>query len=103
MQCLKIIYKLNKNTITIQIFFFKIRTVGFVIINVAICLASFAAVKLFPIMLEIIDLHGCMFTLGIGCIIASIFVYFFLKETSNQSIDDVGAEDKIETIPNSRC
>lgn len=73
------------------------------IINVAICLASFAAVKLFPIFLEIIDLHGCMLILGVGCILASIFVYFVLEETTGQSLDDISAEDKIKTVVNSRC
>lgn len=73
------------------------------IINLTVGLSAFATVKLFPILLQIIDLHGCMLFLGVGCILSSAFVYFVLKETSGQSIDDVDTEEKIETETNSKC
>lgn len=58
--------------------------------------ASFLSVKMFPILLEKLDLHGCMMIYGFGCVGATIFVLFFLKETSGQSLDDAGENEIIE-------
>lgn len=64
-------------------------------ICVAINLAAFVVAKLFPILLEIVDLHGCMLILGSGCIVGFFFVLFVMKETSGQSLDNVGEDEKI--------
>lgn len=55
---------------------------------------TFLFVKLFPILLKIIDLHGCLAIFGIGCIIGTIFVFFILEETTGKSLDDVGLDEK---------
>lgn len=52
--------------------------------------------KLFPILLEIVDLHGCMIILGMGCVIGFLFVLIATKETAGQSLDDVGASEKLK-------
>lgn len=44
--------------------------------------------------MELIDLHGCMIFFGVSSVVGAIFVYFVLKETSGQSLDDVGLDEK---------
>lgn len=57
-------------------------------------LAGFTAVKAFPILLVWLDLCGCMLIFGSGCLLGAIFVIFVMQETSNQSLDDVGADEQ---------
>lgn len=59
-------------------------------------LISFGCVKMYPIMLESLDLHGCLATYGIGCIVGFIFVLFVLNETKGKSLDDVGVVEKLD-------
>lgn len=54
---------------------------------------TFLFVKLFPILLNIINLHGCLIIFGVGCIIGTIFVLFVLEETKGKSLDDVGLDE----------
>lgn len=72
----------------------QIRTAGVAIVALSLSSITFLFVKLFPIMLEIIDLHGCMCVFGVGCIIGAIFALFILEETKGKSLDDVGLDDK---------
>lgn len=65
-----------------------------VIISCSLSLANFISLKIFPILLESIDLHGCLMVYGVGCIIGCLFVLLCLKETSGQSLDDVGVEQR---------
>lgn len=65
-------------------------------ICVAINLSAFVVVKLFPLLLETVDLHGCMFILGSGCIFGFFFVLFVMKETSGQSLDNIGDDEKLK-------
>lgn len=64
------------------------------LISVVISAAAFVIVKLFPILLEIIDMHGCMFVFGSGCFIGYLFVFSVMEETSGQSLDGIGVEQK---------
>lgn len=63
---------------------------------------------MFPILSERIDIHGVLLIYAVGCMIGFFFVLFILKETSGQSLDDVGIEDDKEKEANekkmsSRC
>lgn len=69
------------------------------IICFSLSLDAFVSVKVYPILLELVDLHGCFIIYGVGCIIGSIFVIFVMRETSGQSLDDVGVNEK----PISKC
>lgn len=69
-------------------------------ISVIISIAAFVMVKLFPILLEIVDLHGCMIILGIGCFVGFFFVLIFMEETSGQSLDDIGVDEKMKMEKN---
>lgn len=82
----------------------QVRTAGTTMMSVTTCISAFVISKLFPILLEIVDLHGCMIILGTGCIIGFFFVLIVMKETSGQSLDDVGKseKDKMEQFHASR-
>lgn len=87
--------------------FEQIRTYGIGIIIFSSNVSNFACVKMYPIFLESIDLHGCLSIFGIGCIIGFIFVFLVLSETKGKSLDDVGVVKKLgieieEKISNSR-
>ncbi|XP_055298963.1 uncharacterized protein LOC129566767 [Sitodiplosis mosellana] len=68
----------------------KTRTLTMSLISSAIGMCAFISVKLFPILLELLDLHGSMLIYGCGCSIGAIYVLLVLKETSGKSLDDVG-------------
>lgn len=50
---------------------------------------SFVSLKAYPILLESLDLHGCLIIYGIGCIFGAIFVLMVLKETRGKPLDDM--------------
>lgn len=57
-------------------------------------LAAFLSVKTYPILVQIVDLHVCFAIYALGCTVGFFFVLFVLKETSGQSLDDVGIDKK---------
>lgn len=61
------------------------------------CLTSFISVKSFPILCNAIDLYGTLLIYTVACLIGSVFVLFVLKETTGESLDDVGVTDKSTT------
>lgn len=64
------------------------------IVCVSINVVTFICVKLFPILLEVLDLHGCMMIFSIASGIAALFVLFIVEETTGTSLDDIGLEEK---------
>lgn len=66
------------------------------IICFSINVVTFICVKLFPILLEVLDLHGVMLIFAISCILGAIFVLFVVEETTGKSLDDVGSEERIK-------
>lgn len=63
------------------------------IISFSMSAAAFISIKMFPILLNVLDLHVCMMIYGLSSIGATIFIFFFLKETSGQCIDGVGEDE----------
>lgn len=57
---------------------------------------------MFPILSARIDIHGVLLIYAVGCMIGFLFVLFVLKETSGQSLDDVGAEYEKEKEVNEK-
>ena len=76
--------------------YLQIRTVGMSMIYAFGNVINFVTLKTYPILLDKIDLHGCLMIYGIGCVIGFIFVLFVLKETTGQSLDDVGIDANIQ-------
>lgn len=50
-------------------------------------LSAFTFVKVFPFLLETIDLYGCMIIFMLGSIVGALFVIFALEETKGKSLD----------------
>lgn len=57
-------------------------------------LMLFGILKIFPFLLDAIDVHGCMLLFSILSMLGIIFVATVLKETNGQSLDDVGLDQK---------
>lgn len=64
----------------------QIRTVGVVFYSLCVNCVGFTGDKLFPILIEIIHLHGFMLVLAVNCSIGLILVAF-MKETKGTSLD----------------
>lgn len=73
----------------IQICSLQIRTFGMTVSGLCNASSGFIVAKTFPILLNVVDLYGCMLIYGCGCIVGAIFVLIFTEETSGQRIDDV--------------
>lgn len=55
-------------------------------------LTSFAILKLFPIFLSTIALHGCATIFAVSCLFGAVFVVVFVRETNGMAMDDVDAD-----------
>lgn len=73
---------------------FQIRNFGMGVVVFVNNIAAFISVKIFPISLEIVDIHGSLMIFGIASIAGAIFVLFVMEETSGQSLDDIEEENK---------
>lgn len=69
--------------------FQKVRTYGLGIVGGLMCLENLMCTKMYPMLLDSIDLHGCLMVYGAGCIIGFLFVLFVTKETKGQPLDEV--------------
>lgn len=58
------------------------------------CAAAFISVKMFPILIEAIDLYGCLLVYSFGSTIGFVFILFVLKETTGKSLDNIGVAYK---------
>lgn len=65
---------------------------------VTISLSAFISAKIFPILMEIVGLHGCLTVFGIASTIGAIFVWAVMKETSGKSLDDVELNKPTKTV-----
>ena len=77
-------------------FFLQIRNVGMSIVGFAAYLILFAFLKVFPLTLDLFDLHGCMIIFAILSVVGIIFVATVLEETNGQSLDDIGCDEQIK-------
>lgn len=70
--------------------------------SLCVSTVAFAADKYFPILLQVIHLHGCFLFFGISCCLGLIFVAF-MRETKGKSLDTVDYEDdKISSEKNNQ-
>lgn len=58
---------------------------------------AFVSTKMYPLLLESLDLHGCLMIYGTGCVIGFVFVLVILEETSGKSLDNI-CTDNSQTI-----
>lgn len=76
------------NTCTVENFSPKIRPIGMIFYSLCLNGVALLAEKFFPVLVEIIYLHGFLLFLGINCCLGIIFVAF-MKETKGQSLDSI--------------
>lgn len=56
----------------------------------------FILLKLFPILMVSIGLHGCMVIFGLSSIVGALYVFYIMKETKGMSLDtDENANSRI--------
>lgn len=59
-------------------------------------LILFVFLKVFPLTMNLFDLHGCMIIFAVLSTLGIIFVATVLEETSGQSLDDVGYDEHVK-------
>lgn len=56
-------------------------------------ITSFASLKLFPVLIDVIQLYGCLSIFAVSCIFGAFFVIFVLKETNGMTIEGIGSHN----------
>lgn len=70
----------------------KVRSFGLTIGTSSMSLFAFILVMTFPILMEIIDLQGCMLVFATTCALGIIFVSFVVEETKGKTLDRLNGE-----------
>lgn len=78
----------------------KVRSIGFIVGAFSLAFSSLVVVALYPILLEIIDLHGCMSLFAITCLLGTFFVIFVMDETKGKTLDLLNDEKNATTNEN---
>lgn len=81
---------------SISIKFLQVRTAGMAVNGAFGEIIHFISLKLYPILLKSLDLHGCLMIFVFFCCIGFIFVFFVLEETTGQSLDDIGIDENVK-------
>ncbi|XP_055597891.1 facilitated trehalose transporter Tret1-like [Uranotaenia lowii] len=64
----------------------KIRNIGSTIGITTVSLSAFVILKLFPVLIEKIHLHGTMWTLSAICVVGTFFILFVVPETKGKNL-----------------
>ncbi|EDS32412.1 sugar transporter [Culex quinquefasciatus] len=67
----------------------KLRSFGGSLCTTFLWVVSFIVVKYFPVMVEVLGMHGCMWTFAGCCLFGVLFNAFFVPETRGKSIDEI--------------
>lgn len=73
----------------------KVRSFGLTVGTISMCTSSFIMVALYPVLLKIIDLHGCMTIFAATCALGTAFVAVFVEETKGKTLDLLNAEKHV--------
>lgn len=76
----------------------KVRSIGLTLGGLSMATSSFVIVALYPILLEIVDLHGCMTIFAATCAFGTFFVAFAVDETKGKTLDLL-KEEKLDRAP----
>lgn len=76
----------------------KVRTFGMTLTAMVINIFAFIVSKFFPILSEIIHMHGCFGIMSVICVLGILFVYFTMDETKGQCLDDIGSSDNNKVV-----
>lgn len=83
---------------TVEVMPTKVRSFGVTFGMVVMNIVSFLTSISFPILMEIIELYGCMLILGVSCALGMIFVIGYMEETKGKTLDLLNAEKTNTTI-----
>lgn len=75
----------------------KVRSFGLTVGTAFLSVFAFALVLLFPILMSIIDMHGCMLFFAATCAFGIIFVCIFVDETKGKTLDLL-KEEKTDAV-----
>lgn len=50
-------------------------------------IAAFTCVKLFPVLADVIGIHGCFTIFASACFFGSIFIHYVMAETKGKSME----------------
>lgn len=98
----KVSWKFNFHTLTIDLqiaiiqFSPQIRTFGITVSTVSSNVFAFTVTKSFPILSEIIEIHGCVAIMSVSSIVGIIFVIFAMDETRGTQLDAIGSSRKVD-------
>ena len=76
----------------------KLRAVMSSICMLLLSFIAFTTLKFFPIMLEIIGLHGCMWVFATSCTAGTFFVIFVMDETKGKVLDVIRIRSRANSI-----
>lgn len=65
--------------------------------------ALFLTLKLFPLLLPEIQLHGCLLVFAVSCIIATFFVTFVMRETKATSMEANDDDKEVSDTHEQSC
>lgn len=65
----------------------RMRSFGLTVGTSSISVFAFIIIASYPILLDIIDMHGYMFILAVTCAFGVIFVIFYVDETKGKKLD----------------
>lgn len=77
---------------TVEVMPTKVRSFGVTLGMVAMNIMSFMTAVSFPILMETIELYGCMVILGVSCALGMAFVIIFMDETKGKTLDLLNEE-----------
>lgn len=85
---------------TVEVMPSKVRSFGVTLGMVAMNIMSFFTSVSFPILMETIELYGCMVILGVSCALGMTFVIIFMEETKGKTLDLLNEEKTNATKDN---
>lgn len=70
----------------------KVRSFGLTVATTSMSFFAFCVVMTFPILMEIINMHGCMLIFAITCALGVVFLIFLVDETKGKTLDLLNVE-----------
>lgn len=61
---------------------------------------AFLSDKYFPILMDMIQLHGCMLILAVNSVLGTMFVIFCMRETKGRSLNFTESDSTTNIVKN---
>lgn len=75
---------------------FQIRTFGMTLTTITINVFAFIVTKYFPILSEVIQMHGCFTIMAFISLLGIFFVHLAMDETKGQNLDYIGNKQSLK-------